>query len=40
MGCNCGGNCKNYGKPGCLCALRDQKALTETADDSQDLESE
>jgi len=23
MGCNCNGNCKDYGKPGCLCALRD-----------------
>ncbi|HMK48225.1 MAG TPA: hypothetical protein VK436_16500 [Methanocella sp.] len=40
MGCKCDENCKNYGKPGCLCALRERTARRETVEGSgaEDLE--
>lgn len=36
MECKCNGNCKNYGKPGCKCAIKDKNAMRESLADEQE----
>jgi hypothetical protein len=36
MDCNCEKDCKNYGKPGCKCAMKAKEELAEILEGQKD----